>query len=102
LRGAQGEKGLLLKPESFERLHNDPFGQNYYALGWVLAERSWANGPVIWHNGSNTLWYAVTWIAPRRNAAFLAATNTADCPANGAGFRACDAAVGAMIRRYLG
>lgn len=101
LRGAQGEEGLLLKPEGFQRLHEDPFGQNYYALGWALAQRNWAGGPVIWHDGSNTLWYAVVWIAPRRNAAFLAATNTADCPIDDAGFWATDAAVGAMIQKYL-
>lgn len=64
IRSAQGETGLLLKPESFEALYRDWFGQNY-ALGWGLASRSWANGPALWHNGSNTYWYALIWVAPR-------------------------------------
>jgi D-alanyl-D-alanine carboxypeptidase len=101
LRGARGEEGLLLKPESFERLHKDPFGHNYYALGWVLAERGWAHGPTLSHGGSNGYWFAVVWIAPRRNAAFLAATNTLNCPAKDAGFLAVNATIEAMIRRYL-
>ncbi len=49
------------------------------------------------HTGSNTLGYAVIWLAPQRNAALLAATN---CGSD-RGFQALDAAVGAMIRRFL-
>ena len=36
-----------------------------------------------------------------RNAAFLAATNTLNCPAKDAGFLAVNATIEAMIRRYL-
>ena len=97
---AQGEQGLLLKPESFQQLHKDWYQQGY-ALGWAWAQRPWASGYALQHNGSNTLWYADIWIAPQRNAALLAATNTADCPSAGIGFKACDAAIAAMITRYL-
>ncbi len=96
LRGAQGAPGLLVGPESFRRLHRDEFRQGY-ALGWVVVERDWAGGTALMHTGTNTLWYAVIWLAPARDAGFLAATN---CGPE-SGFRACDAAVGAMIRRYL-
>lgn len=96
LRGARGEPGLLVGTESFRRLHRDEFGQGY-ALGWGVVQRGWAGGTALTHGGSNTLWYAVIWLAPVRNAAFLAATN---CGSQG-GFRACDAAVGAMITKYL-
>lgn len=96
LRGARGESGLLLRPESFAHLHRDAFRQEY-ALGWGLAQRSWAGGLALTHGGTNTLWWAVIWLAPARNAAFLAAVN---CGAE-SGFRACDSAVGAMIRRFL-
>jgi len=100
LRGAQGEQGLLLKPESFQQLHKDGYQQDY-ALGWALAQRPWASGVALQHNGSNTLWFADIWIAPQRNAALLAATNTADCPSSGAGSKACDEAIAAMISKYL-
>jgi len=100
VQGARGELGLLLKPESFQQLHKDWYQQGY-ALGWSLAERDWASGVALQHNGSNTLWYADIWIAPMRDAALLAATNTADCPSAGIGFTACDAAIGAMISKYL-
>ncbi len=96
LRGARGEGGLLLAPETFQRLQGDLFGQGY-ALGWGVTRRGWANGVTLVHAGSNTLWHAVAWIAPQRNAALLAATN---CGAEHA-FAAIDTAVVAMIQRYL-
>ncbi len=96
LRGAQGDSGLLLKPESFQQLHRDGFRQEY-ALGWGIAQRPWTGGAALVHAGSNAMWFAVIWIAPVRNAAFLAATN---CGSDG-GFRALDAAVGTMIARFL-
>lgn len=98
LRGAQGESNLLLKPESFQALHKDWFNQNY-ALGWGLAARSWGNGPALWHNGSNSLWYALIWVAPRCNVAILTATNCVG--ANQEGSKACDACVNAIVRKYL-
>jgi len=96
LRGAQGEAGLLLKSESFQRLHTDEYRQGY-ALGWSVAQRNWAGGMTLSHLGSNTMWYAAIWIAPAKNAAFLAASN---CGSD-SGFRASDSAVIAMIRKYL-
>src|SRR5690606_36799020 len=63
LRGARGEQGLLLAPESFEKLHARVASDDY-ALGWVTAERGWAKGRVLTHSGSNGSWFAVVWIAP--------------------------------------
>ena len=48
---AHARKSAFLSPENWKRLHTPPFGGTY-ALGW---ER---RGETIWHNGSNTLWYA--------------------------------------------
>ena len=62
-----------------------------------MEQRDWADGPALTHTGSNRLWYAVIWLAPRRNMGFLAATNAGGEVA----FRACDMAIGAMIRKYL-
>lgn len=96
LRGARGESGLLLKPETFQQLHRDGFGQEY-ALGWGIAQRPWTRGVALAHAGSNTMWFAVIWIAPARNAGLLAATNCGSDEAS----RASEAAIGAMIGRFL-
>ncbi len=96
LRGAQGESGLLLKPESFRQLQRDWYQQGY-ALGWLVVQRPWANGLALSHTGSNTLWYADIWIAAARNAAFITAAN---CGSESS-FQACDSAIVAMIRKYL-
>ena len=47
-----------------------------YALGWELYDyRAWAEGPVLAHEGSNTLWRAAALIGPARPMAFLLVTN---------------------------
>ena len=95
LQAARGESRLL-KRESFEKLHT-PFGndKDEYALGWVVAKRPWADGQVLMHNGSNTYWCVVTWIAPKKNFAGLAACNTG--PISGA--LATDAAIVLMLQQ---
>ena len=55
---------------------------DYYAAGWNVAEREWADGITISHNGSNTVWTTTLWIAPDRGVAFLAAANASDLLAN--------------------
>lgn len=71
-----GEKGGsdLLKPETWKRLHTDPFG-NEYAFGWLLGSRPWAKGRVLTHSGSNTNNFTVMWLAPERGIAAAIATN---------------------------
>lgn len=96
LRGARGEAGLLLRPESFEQLHSDRYRQRY-AMGWAVLEPEWARGPALFHDGSNTMWFAVIGIAPARNAAMLAASN---CGSE-AGARACGDTVNALIARFI-
>jgi hypothetical protein len=63
----------------------------------VILERKWGGGKVIFHNGSNTVNYAVAWLAPLRDAAFLAMTNQGGAEAP----RACDQVVSQLIRRFL-
>jgi len=95
VRGENGEEGLILTPESFQTLHTDWYDQGY-ALGWAVVNRSWAGGRALQHNGSNNLWFHDTWLAPARNAVLIATTN---CAYNG--FQASDAALGAIVGRYL-
>lgn len=95
LNGARGE-GRLLKPETFVRLHTPPAGQDY-AMGWVRLERSWADGHVLNHNGSNTLNYATIWIAPKIKFAAVSATNIG----GDSGQKACDEAIQATIKKFV-
>jgi CubicO group peptidase (beta-lactamase class C family) len=96
LRGARGEAGLLLKPATMRHLHRDTHAQGY-ASGWGVAQRLWAGGTALVHVGTNTMWYASIWIAPAPDAALLAA---AKCGSEKSS-QACDAAIEAMIRKYL-
>ena len=96
LQRGQGT-GSLLKPESFRKLHTPPAGEDY-ACGWLSLERGWAGGKALMHNGSNTMWYLVMWLAPEKNFAVIAATNIAGANAE----KGCDDAASAMIQKWLG
>ena len=91
LRGLNG-KPALLPNAAYTKLSTPPFG-GQYALGWIVAQRDWAGGLVLNHNGSNTMNYASVWIAPKRDFAILACTNQG----GEVGQAACDAAVTAVI-----
>ncbi len=65
-----------------------------YAAGWRVARRSWGKGAVLTHTGSNTMWFAVIWVAPKTNRIYMAATNSSDA----ASFKIVDAAIAGMIR----
>jgi CubicO group peptidase (beta-lactamase class C family) len=71
---------------------------NRYAMGWGVAERDWAGGRVLTHTGSNTMWFAVTWIAPEKDFAVLVCCNAAGEKAT----KACDRAASALIQDELG
>ena len=85
----------LLKGDSFHKLHTALPGQDY-ALGWGTAQRPWAGGRVLTHAGSNTMNFAVMWVAPERDFAVVAATNTAGPGAE----KGCDMAVAALIQKW--
>jgi CubicO group peptidase (beta-lactamase class C family) len=93
----------LLKPETLARLHTPPVAADIenplenYACGWVILQRDWAGGTTWWHNGSNTMWYIVMWLAPEKNFAVIAATNIAGPDAE----QGCDEAATAMIQKWL-
>ena len=86
----------ILGPASFEKLHTPPAGGDY-ALGWVVAKRDWAGGTTLMHNGSNTMWFAVMWLAPVKNLALVAATNVGGKEAE----KGCDEAVSALLRQVV-
>lgn len=91
-------KTKLVKPETLEKLHtpvSSGAGEPRYAMGWgVTDDQPWAGGSALTHAGSNTLWYAVAWLAPKKDFAVLVATNQADS-------EACNDAVLALIADHF-
>ena len=66
---------LMLASAGFGPPQGDGPNQEPIARGWVRVERDWAGGPVLWHNGSNTMWYALLMLLPARNTVLAFATN---------------------------
>ena len=83
----------LMSDATFQKLHAPPSGQEY-AMGWGVSQRDWAGGPTWSHNGSNTMWFAVMWVAPDKQAAYVAATNVA----GDSGSKVTDDAVAMLIQ----
>jgi len=70
--------GGVLRPETVAHLTTPVPGEGGrpYALGWGVApDRPWGRGPVLAHEGSNTMWHAVAVVAPARGLAILTASN---------------------------
>jgi CubicO group peptidase (beta-lactamase class C family) len=86
-----------LKGEDITKLHTPPAGSDY-ACGWVVLKRGWAGkSSALMHNGSNTMWYLVMWLAPEKDFAVIAATNYGGPEAA----KACDDVAAAMIQKWL-
>ena len=86
----------LLQPATLTRLHTPPAGEDY-AAGWIVLDRPWAGGKALMHNGSNTMWFAVMWLAPNKKFAVISATNIGGAPAE----KGCDDVAAAMIGKWL-
>jgi CubicO group peptidase (beta-lactamase class C family) len=87
------EEKPILSAAAIDKLH-EPLADEDYAFGWTVTDREWAGGRALTHAGSNTMWFAVIWLAPEKGTAYLAATNVG----TDEGFRGCDAAISALIR----
>lgn len=100
LRGASeksdSEKKELVSRETFKSLQTPAQGEDY-AMGWGVVQRPWANGEVLIHAGSNTMWMSIVAIAPKRDIAFFAVTNMGPP----AGQKACDEALATLIKEKL-
>ena len=94
--GVEGVKARLLTPESFAKLHAPAAKEPEYAMGWSVTDRPWG-GRVLTHNGSNTMWFCVTWLAPEKDFAVLVCTNQG----GDAAAKACDEAAFALIQDHL-
>ena len=69
--------GKLLALDTYKRLHT-PQRQNY-AYGWVVKQPS-SEIPhtVYWHNGSNTMWFALVVFIPEKNMVVAVTSNDGD------------------------
>jgi len=94
LDGARG-RPTPLAVKDWNRLHEPPLGGTY-ALGWGTVPRRWAGGLALTHTGSNTMNFAVVWMAPKRDFAVMVATNAGGDEAP----KACDEVAGNLIRAY--
>lgn len=76
LRGKIGESKLL-SAETFKLLHTPDL--NNYACGWMRNKPS-KDLPytVYWHNGSNTLWYALVVFIPEKDMVVAVTSNDGD------------------------
>ena len=86
-----GGKSLGLDRKALDKLIT-PTGN--YAGGWRVTKRPWGKGTVLTHSGSNTMWYAIVWVAPQLDRTFLVATNSRDDKSH----PTCDQMIGKLIR----
>lgn len=76
LRGELGT-GKLLATETYKRLHTPELGD--YACGWVKKEPTdKIPHRLYWHNGSNTMWYALALFIPGKNLTVAVTANDGD------------------------
>lgn len=73
---AHRDRASFLRRESWDLLHTPPFG-GPYAMGWAR------RGDALWHNGSNTLWYAEVMFDSTKGCSAVAAVNDGDAGAMG-------------------
>ncbi len=86
----------LLSRAAFEELHARA-PREQYSCGWCVEPRDWGAGDVLYHTGSNTMWYCAMWVAPEKIVAFVAATNSASDLADDG----CDQAIKALLGQVL-
>jgi CubicO group peptidase (beta-lactamase class C family) len=72
--GFNGEKSII-SASSFKKLHTQYPGGSYTYGGWTRLERTWADGPIFNHNGSNSANFSLVWFAPKKRAIFMSVTN---------------------------
>lgn len=78
MRGHQG-RSRYLSSETWQTLHAPKL--NGYGCGWITHLK----GPGVpythfWHNGSNTMWYALVVFAPEKNTVVAVTSNDGDVP----------------------
>ncbi len=73
----QSGTGKLLSQETYKLLHTPEL--NHYACGWIRKDPSVAIPyTTYWHNGSNTMWYALVVFIPEKNMVVAVTSNDGD------------------------
>lgn len=93
IRALNSRSSIL--PASYNTEMRNPALGGTYTMGWNSGTRSWSNGTVFFHAGSNTLNYCVAWVAPGRRKAFIVTSNYGGSQAAGI----CDQVIIEMITR---
>jgi len=81
LAAIMGARPDWLGADSLRRLTTPPEGLSppAYAFGWGVGMQPWGGsagpGPVLGHDGSNTMWYCSVMVAPGRGLALVAVAN---------------------------
>ncbi|MEM6461229.1 MAG: serine hydrolase domain-containing protein [Pseudomonadota bacterium] len=65
-----------------------------YGLGWIIQQLPDSGQKIVWHNGSNTMWYAILVIMPDKDAVLAIAHNSGDA-------KPVDALARAIIERVM-
>ncbi|MFO0839361.1 MAG: serine hydrolase domain-containing protein [Phycisphaerae bacterium] len=86
---------LGLKPETMKRLHAD-VSKLEYAMGWGLGPKQWHGEPVFQHAGSNSMWFAMIQLSPKRDLAIVVATNCGTAEAQ----KACRETAEKLVARF--
>ncbi|WP_408095816.1 serine hydrolase domain-containing protein [Peredibacter sp. HCB2-198] len=95
--GFNGIDGIV-HASTFFKLHSQASTDSPYTYGgWLRFERSWAQGPALTHDGSNTVNYAKVWLAPKLHLIMAATTNTGGAEAE----RGTNTVISDMINRML-
>ena len=93
LAGRAGRGKLLKTMASYEHLHTAVQVGEPYAFGWLAVERQWGSH-VLNHSGSNTMNHSIAWLAPEKDFAVIACTNSGSAKAD----KALDEVASLLIR----
>jgi CubicO group peptidase (beta-lactamase class C family) len=91
MRGGNGQSALL--PADIYAAMQTPAPNSDYGFGWMIEQRKWAGGKMLFHNGSNTMNYSACWLGPAKGLGVLVCINE-----GGENFEAANAVAEAMLR----
>ncbi|MDA0933689.1 MAG: serine hydrolase [Planctomycetota bacterium] len=99
--GARRGEAAIVSGQALAAMHDGVPREDggRYALGFGVTQRGWADGPILSHTGSNTMWFCVVWAAPDEDFAVLAACNLGGDKGSAATDRACAALIGRFGHR---
>jgi D-alanyl-D-alanine carboxypeptidase len=78
MKGARGDTTTLaIAPATWTKILT-PAGGDGYALGWGVGSTAWSGGLVYSHGGSNTVNFALVYVAPSVNRIYASVANSGD------------------------